>query len=379
MRKRPITLNDDEETTALVTSNEPHSLLIMDKFEVLKVRIKKENPTPEDWIILRAMLCTLTSAEALEFQTKQEEEYSFAVSQVINNNLNQPSSDESQVIVRNRSIMAELKDFEQHKRGQRKFLRKNLQTRLPYASYNEQRKILTTFLGGLKTDRMFAYKYFSNHWDETFREQIQLNFEQFYDVGAAKLILQYWPDDYVMLYLEKLRELCGYVSVCIHLPNQPIDRERVKPSEYLYLLAKLKRSINRCQAEDILYKHIITYLADHKTMEIPQTPWSLLSIPDVSLMIWSFGHLNLFESILQFDEINRRVIAWFDSIDRTTEFLQHDILMNLFEDYHQYFDKQVVVHTDDIEEVNNSQQTIIGRFLTENAHFQTLLGNFDLV
>lgn len=364
MRKQPITLNEDEQTTALVTSNEPHSLLIMDKFKVLKVRMKKENPTPEDWIILRAMLCTLTSEEALEFQTKQKADYSFAVSQVINNNLNQPSSDESQVIVRNRSLLAELRDFENRKSGKRRVARKNLQSRLPYASYREQCKVLPIFLNGAQLDRTFAYKYLRANWDKQFRKLIQSNFEKYYEVECAKLILRYFPVEYVIHHKEKLIELCGYVSVRLRLPDDDaIDINRLKPVEYLYLMAKLKRSIEPFEAEDILYKHIITYFSTNNIIDIPVAPWSLLSIPDVSLMIWSLGHLGLFQSILQFDEINSRVIQWFESKGRNPELFQQDILFILLETYHYHFDKKVIIQ----------------RFMDTIPDLKNLLNKFELI
>ena len=354
----------------------------MDKLEILKSHILKENPTHEDWVILRAMLCTLSEEEGVELQGKINNFYSFSVDQVLAYNLNKPSPIPFKPIIRNRSVAAELKDFENYKRGQRAYLRNNLQMRLPYVSYREQCKILNVFLYGVKTDRIVAYKFLANNWDELFIQDIQRNFELFSDIGAAKLILKHSSENYLRPHIEELRELCGYVSVYLRLPNEPIDIQRVTPVQYLYLLVKLKRSISSDQAEAILYQHIFNYLFSQEFIVTAEGAWSLLSIPDVSLMIWSFGHLRLFESILEFDKLNAQVIDRFNSQEATLEAFKNTILIVL-ESYRHYYDALMVYNASiagEIEEADKViKQAIIQRFTKENADVQTLLENLDLV
>lgn len=354
----------------------------MNKLEIVKSRILKENPTHEDWVILRAMLCTLNEQEALDLQCTINDFYSPFIDHVLAKNLNEPSPIQLKPVVRNRSIAAELKDFENYKRGQRTYLRKNLQLRLPYVSYSEQCKILDVFLCSVKTDRLFAYKYLETHWNDFFKDHIQRNFELFPDIGVAKLILRHWPESYLLANIEKLRELCGYVSVSLRLPDEPIDIQCVKPVEYLYLLAKLKRSISSDQAEAILYQHIFNYLFSQEFIVTADGAWSLLSIPDVSLMIWSFGHLRLFESILEFDKLNAQVIDRFNSQETTLEAFKNTILIVL-EPYRHYYDALMVYNASmagEIEEADKViKQAIIQRFTKENADVQTLLENLDLV
>ena len=95
----------------------------MNKLEIIKSRILKENPTHEDWVILRAMLCTLNEQEALDLQCTINDFYSPFIDHVLAKNLNEPSPIQVKPVVRNRSIAAELKDFENYKRGQRTYLR----------------------------------------------------------------------------------------------------------------------------------------------------------------------------------------------------------------------------------------------------------------
>lgn len=349
----------------------------MNKLEIIKSRILKDNPTHEDWVILRAMLCTLNEREGVELQNEASSlYYLFIVDKVLPKILNKPSPIPFKPIIRNRSVAAELKDFENYKRGQRTFLRKNLQLRLPYVSYSEQCKILNVFLNGVKTDRMVAYKFLENNWNELFLEDIQRNFEVFSDIGAAKLILKHSSEHYLRPHKEELRELCGYVSVYLRLPDEPIDIQCVKPVEYLYLLAKLKRSISSDQAEAILYQHIFNYLFSQEFIVTAEGAWSLLSIPDVSLMIWSFGHLRLFESVLEFDKLNAQVIDRYNSQEATLEAYKNTILIVL-EPYRHYYNASIAGEIEEADKV--IKQAIIQRFAKENADVQTLLENLDLV
>jgi len=349
---------------------------MMNKLEIIKSRILKEYPTHEDWVVLRAMLCTLNERECVELENEGGSlYYTFIVGKVLPKIFNEPSPIKVKPIVRNRSIAAELKDFENYKRGQRTYLRRNLQIRLPYVSYSEQCKILNVLLYGVKTDRMVAYKFLENNWDELFIKDIQRNFELFSDVGAAKLILKHSSENYLRPHIEVLRELCGYVSVYLRFSDEPIDIRRVTPVQYLYLLAKFKRTIDTYQAEAILYHHIFSYLFTEQAENIPKSPWSLLSIPDVSLIIWSFGHLHLFESILQFEKLNAQVIHSFNSFNTTPETFKVNMLM-LLENYRHYYDAFVArgIACD-----MYGKQSIIQRFTKENADVQTLLNDLDLV
>ena len=95
----------------------------------------------------------------------------------------------------------------------------------------------------------------------------------------------------------------------------------------------------------------------------------------MSLIIWSFGHLHLFESILQFEKLNAQVIHSFNSFNTTPETFKVNMLM-LLENYRHYYDAFVArgIACD-----MYGKQTVIKRFTEENDSVRTLLDDLDLV
>ena len=189
--------------------------------------------------------------------------------------------------------------------------RKELRARMPYVAFAEQRQIISTFLAGTKTDRLFVFRYLDTHWDDCYKDQVEQLWHQYHEMESARVIIHHFPQPFIRQYAEPLSQDYRYLQVLLRLPATPdVDRSRLSDSAYLYYCARKGIRIEDQEAQRLLYQIV----ADNYYWYLPR--WSderevlpsdgLYGIPAVASAIWSLGVLGKTEILLQFYDFERK-------------------------------------------------------------------------
>ncbi len=203
-------------------------------------------------------------------------------------------------VPRNRPIESLLKDF--LSKGKKSQARTLLRKRIPYASFTEQKKVLTAFLHDTQTDREFALRFLDKNWDPYYYSEVEIIWHTYHDKDCARIVVHHFPMEFIEAKQDMLIKKFNYLQVRLRLPaNAPIDRSRLLSHTYLYLCARLKIDIADNEAERILYQNIISIL----TLYIPfqteiKKPDALLADSIVNSIVWSLGSLGKTNIILRF-------------------------------------------------------------------------------
>ncbi|MCQ2078176.1 MAG: hypothetical protein MJZ20_14305 [Bacteroidaceae bacterium] len=258
-----------------------------------------------DWNILRAMMSTLSSADLNELSFQADEPI---IGRAVNSIAYQRSPSSNTANPHYLSVKTLLANY--HTKGKRMKARKELQTRLPYLSYVEQKQVLTTFLHDCRLDRDWALKFLFNHWDARFEKDVIRIFEWSRSNASARVICKWGSPKYISAHLEELSEADSYLHARLRLPaDAPIDIDQCH-YEYLYLAAKLHLKVPRVLAYNIMMKDLGCILASctQKYDEWHPTYQSLSEITKIKHLIWCLGELKQFE-----------ILQWFAHVNETTK------------------------------------------------------------
>lgn len=257
-----------------------------------------------DWNILRAMMSTLSSAELDELSNQTDEPI---IWRAVDSIMQQRTPPQKTTNPHYSSVKTLLSNY--HTKGKKATARKELQTRLPYLSYLEQKQVLITFLHDCWTDSNWALHYLFNHWDERLEKEVIALFETNHDNASAKIICKWGPTEYIYQYLEELSQADSYLHVRLRLPAEdPIDRAQLTDNEYLYLAAKLHIEMQMTEAYNTLINELARIKYDGLIGIDGRVKYnSLADFPNIKYIIWCLGELKQFE-----------ILQWFAHVNETT-------------------------------------------------------------
>ena len=183
-----------------------------------------------------------------------------------------------------------LRWYEDKKSGKVVFSCKALMDRFFRQNEETKRCILRSFLkvGGIK-EMEWAARYLRDHWTKSMTTLVEVRWKKSYNPVLAQVILRHIPESFVLGEQEELADAAGYSYVCARLCDHKdfhIDPSRLSTPEYLYVLAKRKKS----RADPAFIEHLLdAYL----------TVSDQVCSRDVGLIFWALGKMGLTDIILR--------------------------------------------------------------------------------
>lgn len=210
-----------------------------------------------------------------------------------------------------RPVSRVLSDFNKGKNKSQ--CRKELQDRLLYMTAIDKKRVIYTFLDGIKTDRIWTFKHLFKHWDPRFMKAVEYMFEVLHEPEAAKLICRYDTAEYIRENLVELSVAYSYLDARRRLPaDEPIDRELLKGNwEYLMLLAYLGLPITKMEARSELASQIRIEI-DSITVA-SQYYDSVLELPHIRQMVWALGRLKRLDVLFELLAFEQNTLSLFNS------------------------------------------------------------------
>ena len=203
---------------------------------------------------------------------------------------------------RNKPIQQLFKDY--FTKGKKVPARVELKARIPYASFDEQRLVLCSFLLNVPVDRKFALCYLDTHWDEYYAPFVENAWRDHHEMEAARCITHHFPLVFIEANQDALSEDYLYLQVRLRLPaSAPIDRKRLSNSAYLYLCARQSISVTDRTAEKLLYQTVLDFIAKYELNEKN----NLCDISSISSIVWSLGMLGKTKILLRFVKFHQEV------------------------------------------------------------------------
>lgn len=254
-----------------------------------------------DWNLLRAMMSTLSSAELDELSNQADEPI---IWRAVDSIMQQRTPTQKTTNPHYSSVKTLLSNY--HIKGKKATARKELQTRLPYLSYLEQKQVLIAFLHNCKTDSNWALNYLFNHWDERLEKEVIALFEQNHDNASARIICKWGALEYIYQHLEELSQADSYLHVRLRLPaHAPIAKTRLSDKEYLYLAAKLHIEVPMTEAYNTLINELARIKYDGLIGINGHVRYtSLVDFPNIKHILWCLGELKQFELLQWFTHVN---------------------------------------------------------------------------
>lgn len=115
--------------------------------------------------------------------------------------------------------------------------RKELRRRLDYLPAGEQRMFLKALLARGTANRAIAYRYLLDNWKQEYINDIKQLWLKYNEFTAAKLDVAHADSDFIHEHQTRLMEQVSYLRMCVVLAKYPdfkIDKDRLRPNEYLY-------------------------------------------------------------------------------------------------------------------------------------------------
>jgi len=227
------------------------------------------------------------------------------------------------------SINTLIKHFSQSIKGKRQSARWDLRERFDHQSFTDQMKIMRLFLAGTKTDRDWCYRKMLKWWDDAIIPDLEKAWIEHKDQQCVKTAAMRLPEDFIKEHQEAMGQL-DYKSVCHRLAydeNYVIDKNRLSPTDYCFIIAHAHRRISDQDADQLLFTHI-KYLIGQKDEywcmpEMFRTYYgrgvkdqiedkaryvpSLLFYRSVGYMIWALGQSGNAPTIIKFHQWNKKL------------------------------------------------------------------------
>lgn len=159
---------------------------------------------------------------------------------------------------RNRPIAKLIKWFVNREKGMVVDARSEIQRRFYALDWADQKKILMAFLSSGKSDRLWAYKQLSQHWDSSLFPKDKELWDAYREDGLVRPAIECFPKKYLQQHRD---EFCNanYYAYCRRFVddiNFEIDKERITPKGYMMLMRHGKRPLSDDEAKTLLYKQI---------------------------------------------------------------------------------------------------------------------------
>lgn len=223
---------------------------------------------------------------------------------------------------RNLSINTLIRHYKSVK-GKKVDARYDLQSRFVHQTFGDQMKIMRLFLDGIKTEREWCYKTMLHWWDDALTEDLERAWVKYKDVKCVRTATLRLPEAFIKEHQEAMGEL-DYKNVCLRLAHDEsfvIDKARLTPMDYCFVIAHNHRHISDEEADRLLFSHIKELLAkgvkplafktyygreagDRLEDKMRYVP-SLLYYQTVGYMIWTFGQTGNASTIVKFHQWNK--------------------------------------------------------------------------
>ena len=149
---------------------------------------------------------------------------------------------------KNDRIHALLDDFCNKKSRRVTTAKQELKYCLDTCDPDMQKDILRAFFSSTKTDRIWSYKYLFYHWNDSYKKEIQYQWDTYHDYECTWLIIHFFKEEYLIAHFNELNIGSNYYFLCkrlLHNENFTIHKELLSTDEYLRLA-----SLNKLQITD---------------------------------------------------------------------------------------------------------------------------------
>ncbi len=220
-------------------------------------------------------------------------------------------------VPRNKPIAQLLKDYVT--KGMKVKARSELKKRVPFVSFDEQKKILCAFFENASVDRQFALRFLDTNWDDFYAPFVEKAWCAFHEMAAARVIIHHFPADFILANRDALATDYNYLQVRLRLPSTfDINKERLSGSAYLYLCARQSIEVPDWIAERLFYQNMLNAIAGFYILSLwhvnppfkePQNGFehNLCDVPTISSMVWSLGMLGKTDILLQFIDFHKTI------------------------------------------------------------------------
>jgi len=255
---------------------------------------------------------------------------------------------------RHLSIDTLIKHYKEGKRGKKGPARRQLQTRFDYLSFTDQMKIIRLFLKGVKADREWSYRKLWNWWDDALIPDLEQAWLDHGDMKCVQTAALRLSDDFIKEHQEAMGKL-DYKSVCNRLAHDKsfvIDRNRLRPLDYCYVIAHTRRHISDEEADQLLFgyiKNVLEYghnepieyktrfeptIRDRIDDKLKYVP-SLMYNRSIGYIIWALGQTGNASTLIKFHRWNKMLQTNMPKY-LTEEMSQERLINYMNEDFEEY-------------------------------------------
>ncbi|MBP5505311.1 MAG: hypothetical protein J6X89_04320 [Bacteroidales bacterium] len=199
--------------------------------------------------------------------------------------------------------------YSDKKSGKVSYAKKELKRRFEGQSFPVQKQILMAFLGGGKTDIVWAGKYLRDNWIPSFGDIVLERWRQTRIPVLANSVLQHMSDDIVLQEQDSLSEDCGYAFLCARIGNNTafkIDQERLTDLDWFYVMAKLGRQ----DAVPEIDGHLDGFILSLEPAFYRYMTFSVfLSSRQTGIVLWAMERLHYTAGIVRFYDICEKAMA----------------------------------------------------------------------
>ena len=185
------------------------------------------------------------------------------------------------------SLRQLLKWFSDKKSKKVNYARAGIKDRYHTLSYKEQITVLNALFDGGVSDRKWAYSRITVFVSKHLIEKVQSLFEKFNEKEAGYLIIRYSSLEFVKEHAKELEQVVAYRQFCMKMAQDSefsIDKSKLLPEEYLYIMAKNKKMVELKDVEVAIWSMIIRlylynqndYISHFSSMDLEN--WTCRSI-----------------------------------------------------------------------------------------------------
>lgn len=223
------------------------------------------------------------------------------------------------------SISTLLRHFCNGVKGKKVPARTGLRNRFDYQSFADQVKILRAFLQGTRSDREWCYRKLLQWWDDEITPDLEQAWLDYQDEKCVKTAARRLPEEFIKKHQKAMGKL-DYKSVCRRLAHDEgfkIDKSRLTPTDYCYVIAHNHRHISDQEADRVLFGQV-KYMLDNRSYLMPfefKTHFgrevgermedrlryrpSLLFFRSVGYVVWALGQTGNAATIIKFHRWNK--------------------------------------------------------------------------
>lgn len=164
---------------------------------------------------------------------------------------------------KNQPIATIIKWFSERKKGKIDEARKEIKRRFNYLDWKDQKKIILLFLNSCRTDRTWIYPKVYGCWDKSFMPVVKDVWEKYHEEKCSWLIIRYSPLEYIQSNIEQFSFENNYFFICLRFMHEHvpfvIEKHRLTPDQYLFLLKEKGEKLTDEQALDFLFDVLHKY------------------------------------------------------------------------------------------------------------------------